>query len=70
MDKEWTKSARESDAFQNGLDFFLDYAYTKGKPRGKEISCPCVDCYNRKWFTRDEKKWTWMPRMKVNKKSA
>ncbi|XP_012575366.1 uncharacterized protein [Cicer arietinum] len=52
MDKEWTKLARESKEYQNGVDFFLDYAYTKGKPRGKEISCPCAECYNTNWFTR------------------
>ncbi|XP_004509963.1 uncharacterized protein [Cicer arietinum] len=52
MDKEWTKLSRESKEYQNGVDFFLDYAYTKGKPRGKEISCPCAKCYNTNWFTR------------------
>ncbi|XP_004514322.1 uncharacterized protein [Cicer arietinum] len=52
MDKEWTKLARESKEYQNGVDFFLDYAYTKGKPCGKEISCPCAECYNTNWFTR------------------
>jgi hypothetical protein len=41
MDWEWAKSARESDEFQIGLDFFLDYAYTKGKLRGKEIVSLC-----------------------------
>jgi len=53
MDKEWTKSARESEEYEIGLDYFLDYAYTKGKPRGKEILCPCATCYNSKWFTRN-----------------
>ena len=32
MDKEWTKSARESEEYGDGLNYFLDYAYTKGKP--------------------------------------
>jgi hypothetical protein len=53
MDKEWTKSARESEEYEIGLNYFLDYAYTKGKPRGKEILCPCATCYNSKWFTRN-----------------
>ncbi|CAJ2665839.1 unnamed protein product [Trifolium pratense] len=53
MDKEWTKLGRDTDEYQNGLDFFLDYAYTKGKPCGKEIPCPCADCFNRQWFTRN-----------------
>ncbi|XP_073219685.1 uncharacterized protein [Cicer arietinum] len=54
MDKEWTKYARESKEYQNGVEFFLDYAYTKGKSRGKEISCPCAECYNTNWFTRKD----------------
>ncbi|CAK8565620.1 unnamed protein product [Lathyrus sativus] len=55
MDKEWTKKNPASKEYQNGLDYFLDSAYTKGKPRGKEISCPCANCYNSNWFTRNEK---------------
>ncbi|XP_058750628.1 uncharacterized protein LOC131623640 [Vicia villosa] len=54
MDKEWTKLNPATKEYQSGLDFFLDYAYTKGKPRGKEILCPCAKCYNSKWFTRNE----------------
>ncbi|CAK8572988.1 unnamed protein product [Lathyrus sativus] len=56
MDKEWTKKNPASKEYQNGLDSFLDYAYTKGKPRGKEILCPCANCYNSNWFTRNEVK--------------
>ncbi|CAK8538606.1 unnamed protein product [Lathyrus sativus] len=54
MDKEWTKKNCASKEYQNGLDSFLDYAYTKGKPRVKEILCPCANCYNSNWFTRNE----------------
>ncbi|CAK8562329.1 unnamed protein product [Lathyrus sativus] len=54
MDKERTKKNPASKEYQNGLDSFLDYAYTKGKPRGKEILCPCANCYNNNWFTRNE----------------
>lgn len=43
-----------SKEYHNGLDFFLDYAYTKGNPRGKEISCPCVNCYNTNCLTGNE----------------
>ncbi|KAI5411572.1 hypothetical protein KIW84_056582 [Lathyrus oleraceus] len=54
MDKEWIKENPTSKEYQNGLDFFLDYAYTKGNPRGKEILCPCTNCYNTNWLTRNE----------------
>ncbi|KAI5442098.1 hypothetical protein KIW84_011244 [Lathyrus oleraceus] len=54
MDKEWIKENPVSKEYQNGLDFFLDYAYTKGNPRGKEILCPCANCYNTNWLTRNE----------------
>jgi hypothetical protein len=37
MDKEWTKLGRETDEYQSGLDFFLDYAYTKENPTGKRF---------------------------------
>ncbi|KEH40840.1 TNP2, putative [Medicago truncatula] len=45
MDKEWTKSARESEEYENGPNYFLDHAYTKGKPHGKEIFWPCATSF-------------------------
>ncbi|KAE9619657.1 hypothetical protein Lalb_Chr02g0155581 [Lupinus albus] len=34
------------------LSFFLNYAYTNGKPQGGEILCPCTKCHNTCWEVR------------------
>lgn len=52
MDKEWMKLARYSTEYINGVESFLNYAYTKGKPQGVEILCPCAKCHNVFWRTR------------------
>ena len=53
MDKEWTKLPRHWKKYRKGVKSFLDFAYTKGKPQGREISCPCADCANGKWARRN-----------------
>ncbi|WVZ16252.1 hypothetical protein V8G54_009234 [Vigna mungo] len=35
MEKEWTKFRRFSTKYINGLDSFLDFAYTRGRPQGR-----------------------------------
>ncbi|CAH9139648.1 unnamed protein product [Cuscuta epithymum] len=52
MDKEWMKSARYSPEYINGVEYFLNYAYARGNPQGKEILCPCIKCHNALWMTR------------------
>ena len=37
MDKEWTKLPWFSQEYIDGVDFFLDFAYIKGRPQGDEI---------------------------------
>jgi hypothetical protein len=44
MDKEWTKLPRLSREYKKGVVSFLDFAFTKGKPEGREILCPCAKC--------------------------
>ena len=46
MDKVWTKSARFSKEYINGVEFFLDFAYSSGKAQGDEILCPGSKCRN------------------------
>lgn len=53
MDKEWTKLPRFSREFINGVESFLDFAYTKGRPIGGEIFCPCAKCKNHCWTRRN-----------------
>ncbi|XP_057436928.1 uncharacterized protein LOC130729257 isoform X3 [Lotus japonicus] len=53
MDKEWTKHPRFSKEYINGVQSFLDFAYTKGRPQGDEILCPCTKCRNCCWTTRN-----------------
>ncbi|KAE9591138.1 putative transposase, Ptta/En/Spm, plant, Transposase-associated domain-containing protein [Lupinus albus] len=49
MDKEWIKLPRYSSEYIDGVEFFLNYAYTNGKPQGGEIMCPCAKCHNTCW---------------------
>lgn len=46
MEKKWTKFPRFITKYINGLDSFLGFAYTRGRPQGREILCPCVKCKN------------------------
>ncbi|CAL0321565.1 unnamed protein product [Lupinus luteus] len=52
MDKEWIKLPRYSSEYIDGVEFFLNYAYTNGKPQGGEILCPCAKCHNTCWEVR------------------
>ncbi|KAG6532269.1 hypothetical protein ZIOFF_006109 [Zingiber officinale] len=52
MDKAWMKLPRYSPEYINGVEVFLNYAYTKGNPQGVEILCPCAKCHNAFWRTR------------------
>jgi hypothetical protein len=54
MDKEWTKQPRLSREYKKGVLSFLDFAYTKGKPEGNEILCPCANCVNIYYEERDK----------------
>ena len=51
MDKEWTKLPRLSRDYKKGVVSFLDFAFTKGKPEGREILCPCAKCKNT-WYEK------------------
>jgi len=52
MDKEWTKLPRFSTKYINGVESFLNFAYTRGWPQGNEILCPFAKCRNRCWARR------------------
>ncbi|CAL5193876.1 unnamed protein product [Lathyrus oleraceus] len=52
MDKAWTKLPRHWKTYRKGVRSFLDFAYTKGRSQGREISCPCAHCANCKWARR------------------
>ncbi|XP_019430146.1 PREDICTED: uncharacterized protein LOC109337591, partial [Lupinus angustifolius] len=52
MDKEWIKLPRYSSEYIDGVEFFLNYAYTNGKLQGGEILCPYAKCHNTCWEVR------------------
>ncbi|XP_057429566.1 uncharacterized protein LOC130722756 [Lotus japonicus] len=52
-DKEWTKLPRFCPEYIMGVRRFLDFAYTKGRPQGDEILCPCAKCRNHCWTKRN-----------------
>ena len=43
MDKTWMYHSRLSDSYQEGVNFFLDFAFKNSSYEGK-IVCPCVKC--------------------------
>ena len=53
MDKGWINLPRYSNDYINGVESFLEFAFTKGRPQGGEILCPCVMCRNLNWRKRD-----------------
>ncbi|KAJ1428100.1 Transposase-associated domain [Sesbania bispinosa] len=52
MDKSWIDMPRNTYAYLNGLDKFLDFAFEKRSVNGA-IRCPCPICHFNKWQTRD-----------------
>ena len=44
---------RASTEYLFGLNQFLDFAFDKSSCNGK-ILCPCKECYNRYWTSRDD----------------
>ncbi|KAK6784471.1 hypothetical protein RDI58_017926 [Solanum bulbocastanum] len=45
--------ARYSKEYINGVESFLDFAYSYGDPQGEEIQCPCAKCCNIRWTRRN-----------------
>ncbi|KAL4276043.1 hypothetical protein AHAS_Ahas20G0167700 [Arachis hypogaea] len=46
MDKGWTSLPRHTEGCQYGVNSFLDFAFSKSRPQGQEILCPCSICNN------------------------
>ncbi|KAK2387806.1 hypothetical protein P8452_37893 [Trifolium repens] len=51
--KDWIELPPDSEGYKDGVDYFLDIAYTKGIVEGIEILCPCAICCNDSWEERD-----------------
>ncbi|XP_060200861.1 uncharacterized protein LOC132629147 [Lycium barbarum] len=41
-----------SEEYSDGVQRFLDFAYSDGDPQGEEIQCPCAKCCNIPWCRR------------------
>jgi len=54
MDKEWTQFPRFSPNYIDGVQSFLDFAYTRGRPLGVKILCPNTKCRNGIWARRND----------------
>ncbi|KAL4373267.1 hypothetical protein AHAS_Ahas05G0064700 [Arachis hypogaea] len=52
MPKDWMDLSRYSEEYINGVNSFLDFAYSEGEPEGKQIQCPCKRCCNINWYRR------------------
>ena len=46
--------ARYSKEYIDGIESFLNFAYSYGDPQGEEIQCPCAKCCNIHWTRRNE----------------
>ncbi|PWA50202.1 transposase-associated domain-containing protein [Artemisia annua] len=54
MDRSWMYFApRASPQYVEGVEYFLDFAFEKTSNNGK-ILCPCIDCHNMSFLTRDK----------------
>ncbi|KAH0728079.1 hypothetical protein KY284_003944 [Solanum tuberosum] len=51
--KDWMNLARYSKQYIEGVESFLDFAYSYGDPQGEEIQCPCAKCCNIRWTRRN-----------------
>ena len=45
--------ARYSKEYIDGIESFLDFAYSYGDPHGEKIQCPCVKCCSILWNRRN-----------------
>ncbi|CAN1180949.1 hypothetical protein LINPERHAP2_LOCUS35056 [Linum perenne] len=54
MDKSWMNKPRSSDEYMHGLNNFLDFAFGSPNCRDDKILCPCKNCSNRYWFSRED----------------
>ena len=45
--------ARYSKEYIDGIESFLDFAYSYGDPHGEKIQCPCAKCCNILWNRRN-----------------
>ncbi|KAH0720539.1 hypothetical protein KY284_005569 [Solanum tuberosum] len=53
VSKYWMDLPRYGKEYINGVQCFLDFAYTVGDPQGEEIQCPCAECCNIRWYRRN-----------------
>ncbi|KAI3514824.1 hypothetical protein L1887_13557 [Cichorium endivia] len=53
MDTSWTTKPRSSTLFLKGLGEFLDFECKNNANAGRDIKCPCIECLNNMWLTRD-----------------
>ncbi|XP_058768899.1 uncharacterized protein LOC131642695 [Vicia villosa] len=51
--KDWVELPPHSQGYKDGVNYFLDIAFTKGKVEEEEILCPCAVCCNDSWEVRD-----------------
>ncbi|XP_004510005.1 uncharacterized protein [Cicer arietinum] len=50
--KDWMDLPPHSQGYKDGVNYFLDIAFTKGMVEGDHIVCPCALCCNDSWEKR------------------
>ena len=52
VSKDWMDLPRFGKEYIEGVQSFLDFAFSVGDPQGEEIQCPCAKCCNIYWYQR------------------
>ena len=52
VSKDWMDLPRFGKEYIEGVQSFLDFAFSVGDPQGEEIQCPCAKCCNIYWYRR------------------
>ena len=51
--KDWMDLPRYSKEYIDGVQSFIEFAYSYGEPQGEEIQCPFAKCCNIRWIQRN-----------------
>ena len=52
-DRDWMSCNRMTTLYRNGVDEFLSFAMKHIEDNRDAIRCPCINCRNHRYFSRD-----------------
>ncbi|CAA0832567.1 Unknown protein [Striga hermonthica] len=54
MDRTWVNAVRTSSEYENGVEYFLEYAKQHVSNNNGKFCCPCVNCLNDRQLSIEE----------------